>query len=83
MTGRILKVNGAEVQVFEYKSAEAMEADSALVAPDGSSVGASMMMWMAAPHFFKSGNVLVLYVGDDAAILNLLKDALGDQFAGR
>ena len=83
VTGQILKVNGADVQVFEYESAEAMEADAALVAPDGGSVGTSMMMWMATPHFFKSGNVLVLYVGDDAAILDLLKGALGEQFAGR
>jgi hypothetical protein len=41
-----------------------------------------MMMWMATPHFFKSGSLLVLYVGDDAEILDLLKDSLGDQFAG-
>lgn len=80
--GRILKVNGAEVQVFEYQSAEAMEAEAALVSADGGSVGTSMMMWMATPHFFKSGRVLVLYVGDNASILELLKGALGDQFAG-
>ena len=81
--GRILKVNGTDVQVFEYKSADTMEAEAALVAPDGGSVGTSMMMWMATPHFFKSGRMLVLYVGDDAAILDLLKPVLGDQFAGR
>ena len=81
--GRILNVNGVDVQAFEYKSAEAMEAEAALVAPDGGSVGTSMMMWMATPHFFKAGSVLVLYVGDDAATLDLLKTALGEQFAGR
>lgn len=81
--GRILKVNGADVQVFEYKSSEAMEAEAVLVAPDGGSVGTSMMMWMATPHFFKTGRVLVLYVGDDAATLDLLKATLGEQFAGR
>ena len=71
------------MQVFEYKSAEAMEADAALVAPDDGSVGTSMVSWMATPHFFKSGRVLVLYVGDDAATLDLLKSTLGEQFAGR
>lgn len=81
--GRILKVNDVDMQVFEYKSAEAMEAEAALVAPDGGSVGTSMMMWMATPHFFKSGSVLVLYVGDDSATLDLLKSVLGEQFAGR
>lgn len=81
--GRILKVNDVDMQVFEYKSSEAMEAEAALVAPDGGSVGTSMMMWMATPHFFKSGSVLVLYVGDDSATLDLLKSVLGEQFAGR
>jgi len=83
VTGQILKVNGADVQAFEYKSLEAMEAEAALVAPDGGSVGTSMAMWVATPHFFKAGRVLVLYVGDDAAILDLLKSVLGEQFAGR
>ena len=81
--GQILKVNSADVQVFEYKSAEAMESEAALVAPDGGSVGTSMMAWMATPHFFKSGRILVLYIGDDTATLNLLKPVLGEQFAGR
>lgn len=83
VTGQIIKVNGADVQVFEYKSSEAMETEAALVAPDGGSVGTSMMMWMATPHFFKSGRVLVLYVGDDVVTFDLLKSALGEQFAGR
>ncbi|MBI3158391.1 MAG: hypothetical protein HYZ26_02180 [Chloroflexi bacterium] len=83
MTGQILSVNGADVQVFEYASAEDMEADAALVAEDGGSVGTSMITWVATPHFFKSGRVLVLYVGDDAAVLELLLGVLGEQFAGR
>jgi hypothetical protein len=83
VTGQILKINGADVQVFEYKSAELMEADAAQVSADGGSVGTSMVSWMATPYFFKTGRVLVLYVGDDAAILDLLKSVLGEQFAGR
>ena len=81
--GRILKVNGVDVQVFEYKSAEAMEADAAQVSPDGGSVGTSMVTWMATPHFFKAGRVIVLYVGDDVAVLNSLMSVLGEPFAGR
>ncbi|HLF73123.1 MAG TPA: hypothetical protein VI524_02165 [Anaerolineales bacterium] len=83
VSGQIIKVNGQDVQVFEYESAEAMETDAAQVAPDGGSIGTSMVTWVATPHFFKSGRILVLYVGDDAAILDLLKGALGEQFAGR
>jgi len=83
VAGRILKVNLAEVPVFEYPSAEAMEADAAQVSADGGSVGTRMITWMAPPHFFKSGQMLVIYVGDDAAVLDPLKVVLGEQFAGR
>lgn len=83
VTGQLIKVNAADVQVFEYETSEALEAEAALVAPDGGSVGTSMMMWMATPHFFKAGRVLVLYIGDDTAVLEILQSVLGEQFAGR
>jgi hypothetical protein len=70
-------------QVFEYKTAEEMEADAAKVAPDGGSVGTSMMNWIMPPHFFKSGRVIVLYLGDNQTTLNLLEKILGKQFAGQ
>ena len=83
VNGRIIKVNDADVQVFEYQSAEALEADAAQVSADGGSVGTSMISWIATPHFFKSGHILVLYVGNDPAVLEALKYVLGEHFAGR
>lgn len=70
-------------QVFEYKTAEEMEADAAKVAPDGGSVGTSMMNWILPPHFFKSGRVLVIYLGDNQKTLSLLEKIMGKQFAGQ
>ena len=81
--GAIIKVNGADVQVFEYESPEAMENEAAQVAPDGGSIGTSMVMWMDVPHFYKTGRLIVLYVGSDDAIPGLLEQVLGPQFAGR
>jgi hypothetical protein len=81
--GQIISVNGADIQVFEYDSAEAMESEAALVAPDGGSIGTSMMMWMDAPHFYSTGRIIVLFVGNDSAILDLLEQVIGPQFAGQ
>jgi hypothetical protein len=81
--GSILKVNGADVQVFEYESPEEMENEASQVSPDGGSIETSMVTWMDAPHFYKVGHIIVLYVGSDAAMLDLLEGALGAQFAGR
>lgn len=81
--GNIIKVNGADVQVFEYESLEAMENEASQVAPDGGSIGTSMVTWMDAPHFYKAGRIIALYVGSDQAILDLLNKVIGPQFAGR
>ena len=81
--GQIIKVNGADVQVFEYESAEAIESEASQVAPDGGSIGTSMVTWMDTPHFYKAGRIIVLYVGSDETIIDVLENAIGSQFAGR
>jgi len=81
--GHTVKVNGADLQVFEYKNAQAMEKEASQVAPDGGSVGTSMMTWIDTPHFYKAGRIIVLYLGNDPTVLDLLNKSLGPQFAGQ
>ena len=81
--GDYVNFNDESVQVFEYDSPETMESDAALVAPDGGSIGTSMVTWVATPHFYKKGRILVFYIGDNAETLKLLETVLGPQFAGR
>jgi len=38
---------------------------------------------MDAPHFYKTGRIIVLYVGSDEQILTLLQSVMGAQFAGQ
>lgn len=71
------------IQVFEYPDEAAMHAEADQVAEDGSSIGTSMPFWVATPHFYKAGRVLVLFVGEDAQVLAALEAVLGEQFAGR
>jgi hypothetical protein len=42
-----------------------------------------MMMWVATPHFYEAGKLIVLYVGEDSGVVGVLEEALGPQFAGR
>ncbi len=81
--GQIVQVNGADVQVFEYASAEDMGVEASQVTEDGSPIGTSTITWIAPPHFYRSGRLLVLYVGEDTAVIELLESVLGPQFAGR
>ena len=83
VTGFSIQVNDSSVQVFEYNSAEDAEADASLVSLDGSSIGTSMPFWVDDPHFYYKEKIIVLYVGDDPAIEELLESVLGSQFVGR
>lgn len=83
VNGQVLRVNGGDVQVFEYADAAAASAEAAAIAPDGGSIGTTMVTWMDTPHFFLQGNLIVLYVGSDAGVLSALEGVLGPQIAGR
>jgi hypothetical protein len=80
--GASVKVRESDILVFEYDSKEAMEADASLVTADGGSIGTTMLTWVSAPHFYKAGIIIVVYIGDDAETLSQLESLLGVQFAG-
>jgi hypothetical protein len=82
VTGQVIKVDNTDVQVFEYSDTTAANADADMVSADGSSVGTTIISWVATPHFYKSGKLMVLYVGDNQAVINTLQEVLGSQFAG-
>ncbi|MBI4307106.1 MAG: hypothetical protein HY678_12380 [Chloroflexi bacterium] len=80
--GKLLKVNGQDVQVFEYRNVSAAEEEAKKVSPDGTKIGTSIVSWIGTPHFYRQANTIVLYVGDDASAIAALDKALGEQFAG-
>ena len=62
------------------KVAKAAEREAKVV---DSAVGTSVPMWVAPPHFYKSGRLIVLYVGQSSPVIIALERALGPQFAGK
>ncbi len=80
--GQVLSVNGGDVQAFEFASAEEADTVAATVAADGGSIGTSMVGWIAPPHFYKVGKLIVIYIGSDRDVIDALQEAMGSQFAG-
>jgi hypothetical protein len=72
----------ADLQIFEYGSTAAAQADAHQIRADGSGNATTIVDWVAPPHFFLKGRVLVIYVGSDTAVFSLLGSLLGPQFAG-
>ncbi len=81
--GQVISVDGHEVQVFEFSNEEDALSAAESISPDGSSVGTTMISWVESPHFYKSGKLIVLYVGEEDAAVDALEVVLGPQFAGR
>ena len=79
----------AEVQSYDYNDtdfggngAAAAESDAEQIDQDGNP-RTMMITWVAPPHFFRKERAFVIYLGEDPAVLQVLSDALGQQFAGR
>ncbi len=82
VAGRIIKINGEAVQVFEFATVSSADADASRVSADGTTIGTIKPSWIDTPHFFKSGKLILLYIGGNQTIVDLLRTALGNQFAG-
>jgi len=80
--GSALSVNGENVQVFEFEDDAAAKTEAETISPDGSSIGTSIVSWVATPHFYQKGRIIVLYVGTIQSVLNALEEILGTQIAG-
>jgi hypothetical protein len=93
--GVVLQVSGpdlrgpAELQSHDYDDRDlgvdglaAAQADAAQFQPNGQPRVAGFA-WAGPPHVFHKERVLVIYVGDDAAVVGRLTALLGAQIAGQ
>lgn len=79
VVARIVSVNGQGVQVFEFRKAATAAAEARRVSEGAT----TLATWIAPPHFYRSGRLIMLYVGSDESTLKLLTSVLGPQFAGQ
>jgi hypothetical protein len=83
VSGRLIEVDGEEVQVFNFANSAAAKAQAARVSATGTSIGTTKVHWIGPPHFYRTNSVLLLYVGDSERLLKVLESVLGPQFAGQ
>jgi plastocyanin len=81
--GNSITVNGENVQVFEYADEASAEAEATTISSDGSSIGTSIVSWVAPPHFYQTGRIIVLYVGTNTRVIDILEEVVGPQIAGQ
>ena len=91
--GQLLTVNGERVSTFEFGSGQEADAAAQGVSASGDSISrfdsesgmgfAISVLCEKPPHFYKAGKLIVLYVGCDSDVVNVLQETMGPQFAGR
>lgn len=79
----VYQIRGGELQVYEFPNQEQAAREAATVSANGMRIGTSKVLWMAPPHFFCDGVLLVLYLGSDTQALDVLGAKIGPQFAGQ
>lgn len=82
-----LTINGSDnISVYLYENSDRMEKDASYLSNDGFSYNNGKksidIEWVSYPHFFKSENMIILYVGENSEIVEALKELVGPQFAG-
>lgn len=93
-SGTVLDISGkgvapTSIQSYEYPSAEAAQRDIPVIRPGGiveprnadGTIVHTVPTWLGTPHFFARSQVMVLYVGGDAAVLDVLGRLLGPELA--
>ena len=81
-----LIIGNEAIEIYLYKSNKAMEEDSKRIDSGGCSYSngnkSIEVSWTSLPHFYKKGNIIVQYVGENEKIISDLKNIFGVQFAG-
>ncbi len=90
--GQLITIHGEQVEVYEYATADDADKQASTISSDGSTfttkslfglnTSATTVDWVKPPHFYKQGRLIVLYVGTNNAIMQLLSHVLSKQFAG-
>ena len=77
-----LRVAGENIQIFAFPNILTAFQAAISVSPDGYRIANREIDWGRTPHFYWLGRNIVLYVGDNIEIINIIESVLGSQFAG-
>jgi hypothetical protein len=81
VSSRDVLVGDALLKAFEYGTAVGADADAARISADGQPNPRAHIGWIGAPHFFKHGQLIVLYIGCAEPLLQALDDLIGPVIA--
>lgn len=77
-----IQASGQDILAFEFATeGEAIE-QASLVSEDGYGIGLKYVNWVDTPQFFRNGKMIVVYDGSESLVIDTLRTAMGERFAG-
>src|SRR5262245_21092396 len=76
-----LRVNDSPINAFVYPSTNAAAAEAALISKDGQPSPTARVSWVSTHRFYRQEEMIVLYVGCAAEIVQALQVTVGGPFA--
>ncbi len=73
----VVSMDGDILGVYEYKDSQSMEQDAKTIRNDGSMIGNTIYEFVSKPHFYKKGNIIVTYIGENKETLSRLEKFWG------
>jgi hypothetical protein len=78
VVGQVIDIDGTSVQVFEFEDQSTRQQVSDTISASGDEIGRFMPGWIDQPNFWASGRLIVLYLGEDQTLIELLSSVLGN-----
>lgn len=74
-------VSGEMVLAYEFDTDDEVTTQRELVSPDGWGIGSKYINWTVGPNYYQNGRLLVVYDGEEQAVLETLNLAMGQPFS--
>lgn len=74
-----VEIGANKLSVYDYEDMTTLEKDISAITENGYVVSGTKLNWAKEPHYYKKGELLVIYDGDDTEIINYLDKFLGSE----
>lgn len=74
-----VKIGDHKVSAYDYEEMSTLEKDTSDITENGLVVSGTRVSWNKTPHYYKKGELLVIYDGDDTETINSLNEVLGSE----
>lgn len=74
-----VKIGDAKVLAYDYEEMTTLEKDMSGITENGAMISGTKVMWEKTPHYYKKGELLVIYDGTDTAVITALDKVLGSE----